>query len=148
MTINKITICCSSVFHKNAVDIKNDLKSLGFDVELPSMAEQMNKSGDFDASKYQTWLSNPDDYKKRSELMRDHLVKISEGDAVLVLNYEKNGIQNYIGPNVLIEMSLAFWLKKPIYLINKIPEGSSFIDEIKSMEPIELNGDVSKIKVA
>ena len=57
--------------------------------------------------------------------------------------FEKHGVQNYIGGNVLMEMSLAFWLKKPIYILNELPEESAFEEEIKGMEPVLLHGDVS-----
>ncbi len=62
----------------------------------------------------------------------------------MVCNYPKNDIDGYIGANTLIEMGLAFYLEKPIYLLNPIPE-ISYKEEILGMKPIVLNGDLEKI---
>lgn len=62
------------------------------------------------------------------------------------MNYEKHGKANYIGPNVLMEMAVAFYLNKPIYVLNDTPQDSPLIDEILGLEPIFLNGDISIIK--
>ena len=35
-----------------------------------------------------------------------------------------------------MEMVVAFYLKKPIYLLNDIPEGMNITEEIKSLYPI------------
>lgn len=72
---------------------------------------------------------------------------MAEADAILVLNYEKHGVQNYIGGNVLMEMALAFYLKKPIYILNEIPEQSNFLEEIIGLNPIVLRGDLKKLTV-
>lgn len=72
--------------------------------------------------------------------MRGHFDEVARGDAVLVLNYEKHGVQNYIGGNVLMEMALAFYLKKPIFIINEVPKESAFLEEIIGLGPIVLHG--------
>jgi len=43
-----------------------------------------------------------------------------------------------------MEMGLAFFLKKKIYLLNQIPE-LSYKEEVLGMRPIILGGDFSKI---
>ena len=68
-----------------------------------------------------------------------------KSDAILVLNYEKNEVKNYIGGNVFLEMGLAYYLKKIIYLINPIPD-LPYETEIIAMKPIIINGDFTKIK--
>ena len=77
--------------------------------------------------------------------MRKHLAEVEKGQAILVVNNEKNGIKNYIGANVLIEMSLAFYLKKSIFLLNEVPDESKFTEEILGMEPISLHGKLDKL---
>ena len=42
-------------------------------------------------------------------------------DAVLVLNYEKNGVAGYIGAGVLMEMAVAHSLGKPIFILFPLP---------------------------
>lgn len=69
---------------------------------------------------------------------------ISGVDAVLVLNYTKNGVQNYIGGATFLEMYDAFRLGKTIYMINDIPDGL-LKDEIIGFNPTILNGDLNKL---
>lgn len=71
---------------------------------------------------------------------------MKEGDAILVLNYDRKGIKNYIGGGTFAEMSLAYYLNKPIYFLNSIPKKLPYTTEIEAMEPIILNGDLEKIK--
>lgn len=69
---------------------------------------------------------------------------ISEIDGVLVLNYTKNGVDNYIGGATFLEMYDAFRLDKKIYMINDIPEGL-LKDEIIGFNPIIINNYLDKI---
>jgi hypothetical protein len=140
-----ITICSSSAFYRQAVDIQERLEKEGFDVIVPVTAERMKKSGDFDVSHYKTWFADANDYHKKAELMRGHFKEIERGDAILVLNYEKRGVQNYIGGNVLMEMALAFYMNKPIFLMNEVPDGSNFTEEIIGLGPILLHGKLENL---
>lgn len=141
-----ITICSSANFYKQAIAIQEQLeKQAGYTVIVPDTANEMKRTGDYDVSHYKTWFAEPDDYDKKATLMRNHFDKIAAGDAILVLNFEKNGKQNYIGGNVLMEMGIAFHLKKPIFILNDAPEESSFIEEILGMQPIFLKGKAENI---
>lgn len=82
--------------------------------------------------------------KKAHDLIRAHFRKIEESDAILVLNYEKQGIPGYISGNTLMEMGYAFYLGKRIFLLNPIPD-SGYRDEIVAMEPTVLESDLSRI---
>lgn len=73
-----------------------------------------------------------------------HFKKIEWSDAVLVLNYDKNDIANYIGGNTFLEIGIAFYLGKKIYLFNDIPE-ISYKEEILGMKPVVIFEDLSKI---
>jgi len=140
-----ITICSSVAFYRQAIDIQDQLSKLGVDVIVPATATRMKESGDFEVDHYKTWFADANDYHKKAQLMRTHFAEVEKGDAILVINNEKRGVQNYIGGNVLMEMSLAFWLNKPIFILNEIPEESAFEEEIKGMEPIVLHGDVTAL---
>jgi len=70
---------------------------------------------------------------------------IVNSDAVLVLNYDKNGIKNYIGGNTLMEMGFAHVNNKKIFLLNPIPKDVSYTDEIFAMADVVLDGDLNKI---
>ncbi len=140
-----ITICSSANFYKQAVSIQSELEALGYKVIVPATAMRMQQTGNFDVEQSKTWFNYPSDYHKKTALMRGHFDEVQKGDAILVLNYEKHGTQNYIGGNVLMEMALAFHLRKPIYLLNSIPNESSFIEEIIGLQPIVLNGKFKDI---
>ncbi|MBD9239396.1 MAG: hypothetical protein EGQ57_02635 [Alphaproteobacteria bacterium] len=66
-------------------------------------------------------------------------------DAVLVLNFEKNGVDNYVGGATFLEMYDALRLGKKIYMLNDIPKGL-LEDEIIGFKPVIIHGDLSKIK--
>lgn len=116
---------------------------MGYSVIIPSNAKVMKESGDFDVTHYQTWFQDANDYHKKTKLMSDHFDEIARGDVTLILNYEKRGIANYIGGNVLMEMAVAFYLKKPIVVLNDLPKDSAYLEELMGVNPIILNGDIS-----
>jgi predicted RNA-binding protein with PUA domain len=83
---------------------------------------------------------------KKGKLVRRHIANIEKASVVLVANFDKNGIENYIGGNVLLEMGAGFVFEKPIYLLNPIP-GQDNYEEILALEPIVIDGDLSRIEV-
>jgi len=144
--MKKITICCSVSFYRQALEVEEQLRNLGFEVKIPHIAYTMKESGDFNVDTYKTWYKNAADYGKKAELMRAHFKKVVESDAILVLNYEKKGIQGYIGGNGLMEMGIAFHYKKPIYILNPVQETLPIYEEIMGMQPVVLNGDLEKLQ--
>lgn len=141
-----ITICSSASFYAQVLEAEDSLKKMGFAVSVPLTANKMKKSGDFRVETYKTWFKNPNDYKRKTFLTKHHFSKIMKGDAILVLNYEKNGIKGYIGGAVLCEMAMALQFKKKIYVLNPIDKTCSYKEEILAMDPVILNGDLSRIK--
>ena len=71
---------------------------------------------------------------------------IENNDAVLVLNFEKHGMKNYIGGATFLEMYDAFRLGKKIFLYNDVPEGI-LADEIIGFSPIIINGNLTKVSI-
>ena len=61
---------------------------------------------------------------------RIHFEKIRKSDAILVLNYEKGGIENYIGGAAFGEITVAFLLRKRIFLLNPIPLNLPYTEEL------------------
>ena len=140
-----ITICASASSYKQAIAVAEELNALGFRVLLPFTALKMKKSGNFDVAAYKLWFKDPKQYARKQRLMRGHFQKVRSGDAVLVLNYEKNGIAGYIGGNTLMEMGLAFHYKKPIYILNPVSPKLGFLEEVLGLQPVFLNGKLEKI---
>lgn len=138
---------CSSVsFYKDVLAIEKQLKKLGFKVIVPKTARRMQKSGDFNVDKHKTWYKNPDDYTIKKGLITAHLKEVAKGDAILVVNNKKHEIEGYIGGNTLMEMTLAFYYKKPIYVLNPISESLSIKEEVFGMGSLFINGDLTKIR--
>jgi hypothetical protein len=140
-----ITICSSANFYKKAVKVQTELENLGYKVIVPHTAEKMKKSGNYDAAHYRTWHKDPKYYSRKTWLMRKHFDEVVAGDIILIINDAKHGQPNYIGGNVLMEMALAFHLKKPIYLFNDIPSKSTYLEEIIGMEAVPMHGDLKVI---
>jgi len=140
-----ITICSSASFYRKVLAIQETLSKLGYSVLVPDTAVLMKKNDDFDISHYKTWYSNEKDYKKKTMLMRNHFKKVLKADIILVVNEEKNGRKGYIGGNVLMEMTLAFHFKKPIYILNPVDTTSQFLEEILGLHPIMLDGSTKKL---
>lgn len=77
--------------------------------------------------------------KIKNKLTKDNICNIEKCDLLLILNYSHRGIQNYIGGNSFLEMCIAFYLNKPITLLNSIPSQMPYTEEIKALYPIVVN---------
>lgn len=83
--------------------------------------------------------------KNTMDAIREFWNAMQGADAVLVLNLDKNGVQNYIGGNTFLEIGFAHVLNQKIFLYNPIPEIPFYKSEIEAMKPVVINGDLSKI---
>ena len=145
----KITICGSNFFYQEMLDIKKQLEHLGHQVKLPP-SEVRDANGKMIPVKeiYAIRKAETSDagwiWDSKAESMHVHFQKVEWSDAIIVLNYDKNNIQNYIGGNTLMEMGVAFYLNKKIFLLNGIPD-ISYKEEIIGMKPVIINKDLTKI---
>ena len=81
----------------------------------------------------------------KAAMFRKSEETISNVDAVLVLNFDKNGASNYIGGATFLEMYDAFRFGKKIFLYNGLPNGM-LRDEIIGFSPIMIDGDLNLVK--
>jgi hypothetical protein len=86
------------------------------------------------------------EHKYNFDAIREFWKPMQSADALLVLNYDKHSIKNYIGGNAFLEMGFAHILNQPIYLLNPIPDMPYYGTEIIAMRPIVIDGDLTKIK--
>lgn len=135
----KIFIICSKAFYKKIPKIKKELEQKGHKVTLPNCFENPETE-----AKYRN-LGFDKHSKWKSSMIKHSEKVIKKQDAVLVLNFTKNKIKNYIGGATFLEMYDAFRLKKKIYLYNELPKGI-LKDEIIGFSPILIKKDFSKIK--
>jgi len=139
----KITICGSTKFVKEMNDAKSFLESRGHTVLLP-LAAELNQSKEY-------WVQlKSNDFEKfasiKSERMMGHFDKVKSSDAILVLNYDKDGKKSYIGPNTLMEMGVAFEHGKKIFVLNRPQDSDPCYDEVVSMQPVFLDGSVDNLE--
>jgi len=146
----KITLCGSCKFTDEVLSVKEKLEKMGHEVQIWPVRLKDEKGQPISVTDYYKirHAAAPDEkwvWDRKAEAVFEHFEKVAWADAILVANYDKNDVKGYIGGNTLMEMGLAFYLKKKIYLLNEIPE-LSYKEEILGVRPIIIDGDLNKIK--
>lgn len=136
----KIIICGSVTAAKEILDIKNKLEAAGHEVEIPHGVKHKEF---WDRTELPASEKAKD--KIKSDLIRGYYEKMKGYDAVLVVNVDKRGVQNYIGGNTFLEMGFAHVLNKKLYCLNPLPD-LSYTAELAAMQPIIINNDLAQIK--
>lgn len=141
---NKTIFLCSSMnFYKDLVEVERQLKAKGFIVNIPVSAQMMKKNNDFEVTHFKNVFS----HKQKADFVFRNFQEIVKSDAILVINNKKNGIKGYIGANVLMEIGLAFYFKKKIFIWNPLPEDASFNEELLSFSVKIIDQNLDKIKI-
>lgn len=122
----KIYVLGSNAFMKEMVECKDKLCELGHDGWIHPTYEALVRG---DMPEYLDRLAKIEEraaIKRENNYYKVHYKHILESDAILCVNLEKNGIKNYIGGNVLIEMGQAYvhdkkyfflMLSRPVFLM-------------------------------
>ncbi len=137
-------ICGSMHFSKEMLKIQKKLEEMGHVVEVPcdthEFANNQNMTTDNHEENYKWCIDN--------DIIRKCFDLIVESDAILMLNYPKKGIEGYVGASGLMEIGLAYYFKKKIFLLYPPPSPQEVKSshEIFIMQPIILNGDLNLIK--
>lgn len=153
----KITICGSIIFYKDMESIKDELLGLGFEVKMPELAFEapselggarkiyfvnyIDENGGIDA-----FPAGHEIWNLKQKAIQDHFRKIEWADAILVVNNEKRGIKGYVGGNTIVQVGVAAYLNKPIFILNDISSELPYKQEILGMKPIILKGNLELIK--
>ena len=140
----RITICGSSAFRNQMVEYKEKLDEMGHQAIVHPHYIEVVKEGRRDLLD-RVEKGEHAQVKREGDYIRWYYNSIQNSDAVLIMNFEKRGVKNYIGGNTLMEIGFAHVNNKKIFLINPMPEEVSYKDEIEAMDPIVLNGDLDKI---
>jgi len=131
----KITIC-GSIAHVEAMNqTAKQLEAEGYEVEIPHSREN---EIDYNS------LTDAEQAKAKDSLIKAHLNKINESDAILVFNQDKKGVEGYVGGNTLMEMAFAYTQGIEVFLLKR-PTGVSYTEEILGMMPILLDNDINLI---
>lgn len=141
----KIAICGSLNFTHEIKGISDKLNKMGFEVKIPISSEKILR-GEFslDEIKREKDTGSFSERAIKYDCIRAFWNVIKDSDAVLIANFDKNGVKNYIGGNTFLEMGFAHVLNKKIFLFNGIPD-MGYTDEIKAMRPVVLNGNLNLI---
>jgi len=124
-------------FNENFITLKKDLENLGHEVLMPIAVPSVDYWEEDGSRRIEA--------KKRLGLVGAHMDKITESDAILVANYTKGDIENYIGANSFLEMGYANYKGKKIFVLNPLPDQKYINDELISFSPVVLDGDLSKV---
>ncbi|MDD5026008.1 MAG: hypothetical protein PHH13_01380 [Candidatus Peribacteraceae bacterium] len=136
----KIGIVGSMHFTEQMMDAKEKLLAMGHDAFVTSLAPPFVGLSDDEKEKRKI-----EDQMER-DAIREFWRLMQGADAILVMNFDRRGIKNYIGGNTLLEMGFAHILDQQIYLLNPIPDIPYYRQEIVAMRPIVLNGDLTRIR--
>jgi len=122
------------------VEVRNQLLELGHEVTVSDFVDSMlgKTAEEQETIKIQQ--------KNNEDAMRKDCKRLENADAVLVVNFDKNGITNYIGGNTFLEIGYAHILGKKIFMFNPVPEIPVYNTELKAFKPVVFNGDFSLIK--
>ncbi len=146
----KITLCGSIAFYDEMLDIKKRLEASGHEVKLPPVKVKDAEGNLIPVKEYYEIRKTAGDdedwvWDRKAEAIMSHFKKVEWSDAVLVLNHDKKGIKGYVGGNTLMEIGLAFFLDKKLFMLNKIPE-IFYKEELLGMKPTVINGKLEMIK--
>lgn len=133
----KITLCGSIKFFDQITAIQKELENMRHEIFMPIFVDGVDYWAEDGSSRVEA--------KKGLNLIAKHEEKIDNSDAILVANYTKGDIENYIGANTFLEMGHAKYKGKKIFVLNPLPKQKYIEDELVSFEPIVINGDLSKI---
>lgn len=140
----KLTICGSSTFRNEMIEMKKALILSGHEVIISPSIEKVPVS----RIKVENYLfeDGSNDVSREGGYIEWYYNTISNCDAVVVVNISKDGIKNYINDETLNEINFALVSDKKIYFFNPLPFGIKFIDQEKSQKNIVIiNGDLKKI---
>lgn len=130
-----VAICGSMVHKPRLLEIIRQLEGAGLTVSTPEMSEAIVDWSSFTEEQI---------VERKGFFIRRHFANIAVARTVLVCNYEKNGIENYVGTNTLMEMTAGFVYEKPLYLLNPVPDQNGR-EEILAMQPTVLDGSVTSL---
>lgn len=131
----RIVICGSMSFYSDMVNYARILRKDGVETVIPESDDPF----------IETCSEEVFQEVKLNASMR-HIRKIRDNEktfGILVVNRDKHGIANYIGPNSFAEIAVALAHYKKIYLLQDIP--AFYRDELSIWGVICLNGDISRI---
>ena len=136
----RIGVIGSMHFTEQMMDVRNQLEKLGHDafhtgLAAPFVGTPMEERNQM---KWKDQVEN--------DAIREFWRLMQGADAVLVMNFDRHRVQNYIGGNTLMEIGFAHVLGQKIFLWNPIPDIPYYKMEIEAVKPTIIHGDLSLIQ--
>lgn len=136
-----IALCSSMSFYRQVMETADRLKELGHTPLPPWGAIRMREENDFDPVRYKERHYGQNIEHGKLRAINRHFAEIEKADAILVVNYPKHGYEGYIGGNVLMEMGLGLYLRKPIFMLSQIDPKLPLRDEVYALHPTVIEGN-------
>ena len=129
-----IVICGSMHFYDDMVLCKTVLEKKGIHAIIPK--DEKNVINYFSTEEFMQ-------FKRKVSSAYLKKIRNKSTSAILVYNATKNGRENYIGANTLVELAMAFIWNRKIFILNDIYEPLK--DELIAWNCIFLKGDLEKL---
>ena len=101
----KIGIVGSMQFTEKMIEIRDKLNELGHNAFVTTLAGPFIGKTEKEIEKIKTYQ------KENLDAIREFWKLMQDAEALLVINLEKNGVENYIGGNTLMEIGFAHVLQ-------------------------------------
>jgi hypothetical protein len=138
----KIMIIGSMKFAKEMIKLQKELVEIGHNAQIPDGTESHLRDSNFveDLDSNLAWCLEND-------IMRKNFKNVANAEAVLVVNHKRNEIDGFIGISALMEMGVAHYLDKKIFLLNDLPDHNKhrWAQEARMTRPVILNGNLKNI---
>lgn len=136
-----IFLCASMAFYPELIGIQEQLTLAGFTVGVPISVQIMKERNDYDVAHFKDSVND----EQKGEFIRANFKEIAKMDSILVINSTKNGMKGYIGANVLMEIGIAAYLNKKIYVWNPVDANAPYAEELHALGVIAIDQNLSKI---
>lgn len=144
----KLTICSSAHFAHESREIKRKLEKKGVEALLyPQTVKVREKTMTVDEFYVMRKKNLTEELlETKKQLMDEHIDKIKNSDAILVLNFDKPKNRGYVGGNSFLEMGVAYALAKKVFIWKKPSNTLPYYEEIMAMRPIIIEENLEKIE--
>ncbi|MBF4513619.1 hypothetical protein ITJ66_14105 [Plantibacter sp. VKM Ac-2885] len=130
----RIVLCGSMRAFEAMLQVRNQLAEDGITAILP----------DEDCVSIRASAAQLEAHKRDASLRHFSCIQEDQTAAILVVNIDKDGARDYIGPNSFAEIAVAFAAGRAVYLLQSIP--SQYEDELRAWGVRELRGEISRFR--
>ena len=130
----RIVICGSMTFYTQMIAQNRILAQQGIPSIIPDADVDPNLVSTVDAAQ---------EAKRRLSMRHIRRIRDTDTYGVLIINCDKHGIPNYIGPNTFAEVAVAVAHYKQVFLYQGIPD--FYRDELTAWQSVPLYGDMSSL---